>query len=93
MTLNRYAARVDSTQAPIIRALQEAGASVHVIRQPVDLLVGASNRTALFEVKRDAKAPYTPLQRDFMQTWSGGPVFTVWDVEGALRALATLRSG
>ena len=62
-----------------------------LIKTPVDALVGVAGKTGLFELKRDAKAKHTPVQQDFMQRWNGGPVFTVWDVEGALRALATLR--
>lgn len=36
----RHAARVDANQAAIVAALEAAGATVEVIGQPLDLLVG-----------------------------------------------------
>lgn len=38
MTLNRYAKRVDATQARIVAALRQAGVQVWVISKPCDLL-------------------------------------------------------
>lgn len=96
MSINRYAARTDANQAPIVRALQTAGASVWVIRLPLDLLVGYRGQTALIEVKttqgkREPKpSKHTQLQKDFMLDWKGGTVATVTDAEGALRVLATM---
>lgn len=94
MSLNRYAARVDANQAEIIAALKAAGCSVHVIRVPVDLVVGHNNRTILMEVKDGKKPPsqraLTPDQQEFMRTWAGGPVAVVTDVESALRAVRSL---
>lgn len=88
----RRAARVDETQAEIVQALRDGGASVFVIGLPVDLLVGYSGRTALVECKRmegkrnPRPASYTKLQKDFMMDWKGGTVATLTDAEGA-RAL------
>jgi hypothetical protein len=93
----RHAARVDSTQAAIVEALRTAGAYVWIIGLPVDLLVGYCGKTLLMEVKtltgkREPHAKgYTDLQRDFLASWTGGPVATVTDVESALRALETLK--
>lgn len=39
MSLNRFAAKVDSTQREIIRGLRAAGVKVWTIRRPVDLLL------------------------------------------------------
>lgn len=78
-------------------ALRAAGASVWIIKLPTDLLVGYNGQTLIVECKtltgkRNPKAAsYTPLQQDFMQTWRGGPVATVTDVDGALRAIGVLR--
>jgi hypothetical protein len=93
----RRAARVDATQPEIVDALRAAGATVWFIQVPVDLLVGFRGKTMLIECKSKAgkRAPkpkaHTPLQRDFMATWNGGPVATVCDVEGALRALEVMK--
>ena len=92
----RYAARVDSTQAEIVSALRAAGASVWIIGIPVDLLVGYKGRTMLMECKvltgklNPKPSRHTPLQKAFMMDWTGGPVSTVTDVEGALTALKVL---
>ena len=73
--------------------MRAAGASVWPIKLPVDLLVGVNGVTALVECKtltgkRNPKpSRYTDLQRDFMAAWRGGPVVTVTDAEGALRAV------
>lgn len=99
MTINRYAARTDANQSGIIAALEAAGASVEVIRLPLDLLIGYSGKWLLMEVKVSAAAarantPVTKRQRAFAERHpNGGPIATVWDVEGALRALATMRQG
>lgn len=89
----RHAARVDSNQADIVAALRSAGASVWIVKLPVDLLVGYQGKTVLVECKTltGKKAPkaagYTPLQQSFMADWRGGTVATVTDVESALRVL------
>jgi hypothetical protein len=93
----RRAARVDANQRQIIAALEAAGASVEVLGLPLDLLVGAGGRWMLMEVKATEYESRRPSdtrkrQREFAERHpNGGPVATVWDVEGALRALATLR--
>jgi hypothetical protein len=92
-TAMRRAARVDATQAEIVSALRSIGASVWIIGLPVDLLVGYGGATLLIEVKvpvgkrNPRPSSYTPLQVAFMTCWTGGPVATVTDVEGAVRAV------
>ena len=96
MSINRYAARVDANQAAIVAAMRAAGACVWIIGLPVDLLVGKNGRTALVEVKtttgsKTPKAsPHTKLQKGFLLDWTGGPVATVTDIDGALRVVAML---
>lgn len=85
----RYAARVDSNQAAIVEALRAAGCVVWVLGLPVDLLVGKNGRTVLVEVKTKT-GRYTPLQVSFMETWTGGPVATIRDVDGALTLARSL---
>lgn len=90
----RYAARTDANKAAIVAALRAAGAVVWDLKLPVDLLVGIDGRTLLIEIKDGNKPPsarrHTPLQAAFMATWIGGPVVTVTDVDGALRAMRVI---
>ncbi len=90
----RRAARTDANKAEIVEALRAAGCVVYDLKLPVDLLVGAGGKTLLVEIKDGRKAPsaqkYTKLQASFMASWTGGPVATVRDVEGALTAARML---
>jgi hypothetical protein len=99
MSINRYAARVDANQGEIVAALRAAGCSVWISGTPVDLTVGVPGKngnpdwTLLMEVKSKTgklnpkPSRHTQLQKAFMLDWRGGPVCTVTDVEGALRAV------
>lgn len=95
----RRAARTDANKAEIVAALRAAGATVWDLKLPVDLLIGYTDErgkghTLLMELKNGRAAPsqqkLTKLQTSFMATWTGGPVVTVNDVNGALRALRIL---
>lgn len=90
----RRAARTDANKAEIVAALRAAGATVWDLKLPVDLLCGYKGKTLLMELKNGRAAPsqqkLTKLQASFMANWMGGPVVTVNDVEGALRALKVL---
>ena len=83
----RYAARVDSNQADIVRVLREAGAYVWVIGLPVDLLVGYNGHTFLVEIKTDSKKRLTALQADFFEKWTGGTLARIDSPEAALRMI------
>src|SRR5271156_3287847 len=48
----RYAAKVDENQSEIVDALRQAGISVWIIKQPVDLLFHHCGRFGLIEVKK-----------------------------------------
>ena len=52
MTLARFAKKRDANEAEIVQALREAGALVHPLDRPVDLLVGFRGAWTLLEVKR-----------------------------------------
>lgn len=83
----RYAARVDSNQADIVRVLREAGAYVWVIGLPVDLLVGYNGHTFLVEIKTDSKKRLTALQADFFEKWTGSTLARIDSPDSALRMI------
>lgn len=93
----RRAARIDENQPAIVQALRAAGASVHVIGLPVDLLVGIDGHTLLMEVKnpqsRYGKKGANENQQSFMADWQGGAVALVDGPEAALRHVEMLRRG
>ena len=86
----RYAAKVDSNQDAIVSTLRAAGAYVWIIGLPVDLLVGHGNHTFLVEIKRTAKSRFTPLQRDFFESWGGGTLARIDSPDAALRMIGVL---
>lgn len=88
----RHAARSDANQTQIVDAFRSAGASVYVIKLPVDIIVGYAGKTALVEIKTSA-GKYTELQRNFMAGWKGGTVATIRDVGGALTLLGAMNRG
>ena len=92
----RRAARTDANKDQIVAVLLAGGCSVYDLRQPVDLLVGANQRTMLVEIKNGGHPPsgrkYTKAQQAFMATWKGGPVATVTDIEGARMVVRMLWS-
>ena len=55
MSFNRYARKVDSTQADIIDALRKAGVRVDIIGRPVDLLTFYRGRWLPVECEGTAK--------------------------------------
>lgn len=89
-----YAARVDENQGEIIDALREAGASVYIIKLPVDLIVGYKGKTMLVEIKSQKtaygrKGP-NKNQAAFMRTWEGGSVAMINSVDAALNLLKVM---
>lgn len=89
--MNRRAGRKDANQELIVKALRKAGASVTVMDEPVDLLVGYKGRTFLIEVKDGARKPserrLTPEQQKFFNEWQGGQVAKVETIAGAFYVL------
>jgi Holliday junction resolvase len=88
-------ARIDTNHKEIVKALRDAGATVVSLASMKhgcpDLLVGYQNETLLMEIKRDAKAKFTPDQLSFMATWKGGAVSRVDSVDAAIRALGIIK--
>ena len=69
MSLNRYAKKRDDCERGIIKALEEAGALVIQLDQPLDLLVGYGRAWWLLECKMPG-AKLTPAQDTFFSAWS-----------------------
>jgi hypothetical protein len=98
--LMRRAAKIDANQPQIVEALRKAGATVHSLAAVgngiPDLLVGYANKTALLEVKDGRQPPsarqLTPDQQQWHQTWTGGTVAIVPDVQAALRVLKLMEA-
>ena len=88
-------ARIDTNHKEIVKALRDAGATVVSLASMKhgcpDLLVGYANETLLMEIKKDAKAKFTPDQLDFMNKWKGGAVSRVDSVDAAIRALGIIK--
>ena len=90
-----YARKVDVNQAEIVKTLREAGADVYILsmvgKGMPDLMVCFNGETILMEVKKNAKAKYTPDQLKFLANWKGGPLSRVDSPEAALRAIGLIR--
>jgi Holliday junction resolvase len=88
-------ARIDTNHKEIVKALRDAGATVVSLAAMKhgcpDLLVGYNGETVLMEIKRDAKAKFTPDQLDFLGKWKGGAISRVDNVDAAIRALGITR--
>lgn len=73
--MNRYALRKDANQDEIVSALEKIGASVYVMHQPLDLLVGFRGKNFLLECKivqrRGHRNNKTPAQIRFIDGWHG----------------------
>jgi hypothetical protein len=93
----RRAAKVDGNQSLVIKALEAAGASVEVLGLPLDLLVGYRGTWGILEVKASQyeaekrKSKTRERQKAFAERHpNGGPIGTVWDIEGAINFLRVL---
>ena len=88
-------ARIDTNHKEIVKALRDAGATVVSLAAMKhgcpDLLVGYAGETVLMEIKRNAKAKFTPDQLDFLGKWKGGAISRVDSVDAAIRALGITR--
>ena len=88
-------ARIDTNHKEIVKDLREVGATVVSLASMKhgcpDLLVGYGNETILMEIKRDAKAKFTPDQLDFLSKWRGGAISRVDSVDAAIRALGIIQ--
>ncbi len=91
----RRAARRDSNESDIVKAMREAGAYVKVINDEglFDLLVSYRGETLLIEVKDGAKPPsarrLTEAEQKFHDEWPGADLYIVNSVEEAVALLRT----
>ena len=91
----RRAARTDANHEEIVKALRAVGATVQSLAAVghgvPDLLVGYQGKTILMEVKDGKKSPskreLTEDQVKWIDSWTGGSVFIVDNVESAWNAL------
>ena len=89
-----YAKRVDSNHSIVVKKLRDMGCSVFDTSRVAggfpDLVVShKSGKTVLVEVKRDASAPYTKSQLEFLKNWQG-TVSRIHDSEGVINLVKTL---
>jgi hypothetical protein len=91
MSPNKYNPKRDKNERPIIEALEKAGATVTQLSQTgvLDLLVGFRGVVRLLEVK-DKGGSLTDAQIKFIEKWDGYPLFVVWNVDEALRAIGAI---
>lgn len=94
MSIHRHAAKRDSNEPAIIKALELCGASVQQLsgKGVPDLLVGIGGTiNALVEVKDPKKGKLTPDQLDWHETWNGAPVKVLTSADQAVEWLENLR--
>lgn len=96
MSLKRYAAKRDSNEAPIVKALRKAGASVmHLSEKGApDLLVFYRQRLFLLEIKREKGAGTAAGRSTSFQdetSAQGWPVVTARTEIAALKAIGAVR--
>jgi Holliday junction resolvase len=82
------AKRVDMNQKEIVLTLRDLGMSVFHLHEVgkgcPDILAGINGQTYLIEIKKDAKASFTPAQIEFQANWKGAPVVRLNSVEEAI---------
>ena len=93
MSLRRRT-RADTNQKDIVAGLRKCGASVYILDDPIDLLVGYEGLTTLIEVKGPAGPKggvsmrgLTDAQRDFIGEGKGGGVLIVRSLAAAMLGL------
>lgn len=88
----RHAARTDTTQSEIVKALKRVGVSVEYIKRPFDLVVfnPRKKETAFVECKSPSNVHHksgdglTKAQSDFIDRWPG-KIYIVTSPEDAVR--------
>lgn len=91
--MSRYrfgASSTDLNQEAIVKALRNVGATVEILRHPVDLAVGYEGRTYLFEVKQP-NGRVQPHQEDFIKGWKGDIAAIVRSATEALELIGAVQ--
>lgn len=99
MSLHRRDPRRDENEPPIVKALRQAGATVHQLsgKGIPDLLVGFRDQTYLMEIK----APLGPKggsshrnlsddEDEFFRKWRGGSLRVIRTIPEALRVVGAI---
>ena len=88
------AARVDSNQKEIVKALRKAGATVlhtHQLKNCFDILVGYNGINYIVEIKDGNKPPsqrkLTTGEEKFRDEWEGGEYYIIESIEQALKLI------
>ena len=88
------AARVDSNQKEIVKALRQAGATVlhtHQLKNCFDILVGYNGINYIVEIKDGNKPPsqrkLTTGEEKFRDEWEGGEYYIIESIEQALKLI------
>jgi hypothetical protein len=89
---HRYSAKRDLNEPEIVTALIGVGALVQRLSEPLDLLVGYEGAFCLMEVKNpNASNPrLNDKQVRFIEAWAGYPVYVVYTIDEALRAIGAI---
>jgi len=77
----RWAAKVDRNHNEITQTLRKLGWRCIYLKTPCDLLICRGGQVRLVEIKRDAKAPLTKVQKDLLA--DGFPLHVVRTVAEA----------
>ena len=87
----RRASRRDANEKGIVEALRAVGATVYLLDEPCDLLVGYHGQTILMELKNPktgyGKKGFNANQKHFAENWKGGTFCLVDSIDSALRML------
>jgi hypothetical protein len=86
MSIRRHNAKRDANEREIVEALRAAGASVWLLDQPVDLLIGYRGKNHIAEVKLP-RGQLNDNQRQFYATWRGATPPILRTVDDALALL------
>lgn len=87
MTWNRWARRVDATQADIVAALRGSGVKVFIVGRPWDLLCWSDGRFWFCECKSDG-GTLTHAQKGFIAEFEDEAAVPVYFAKTPVEALA-----
>jgi len=81
-----HAKKRDTNEPEIVAALRAIGATVFLLDNPVDLLVGKNGKTYLIEVKNE-NGTLTKDEEKFIKLWQGNPVKIVKTIDEAIEII------
>lgn len=81
-----HAKRRDANEPEIVRVLRKFGATVVLLDNPVDLLVGYRGKNFLFEVKTE-NGSLNKKQKQFIEDWKGEAPNVVMSVSETIKVI------